>query len=121
MRHPRGGSTRVDEIGDERQEVEPPTMAGDFAGRIADSELLAIGQAGEDGARRRRQRKALIQRACRADIGRASTASATNTSISVKPADVSRDWSLVNGDNLHSSREPIHSHLITDALARQRN
>jgi hypothetical protein len=60
LRYPRCCPPRVDEIGDERQDIDSPAMASDFTRRIADTELFAIGQASENGARCRRQCKTLI-------------------------------------------------------------
>src|SRR5262245_26108566 len=51
----------------------------------------------------------------------ASTAIATNTSTSVKPARLSRASPLVDGNNLDSSCEPVDPHLIARPLMRQRN
>jgi len=89
LRHPWSGAARIDEIGDERQEVETPTVAGDVARGIAKRELLPIRQAGKDGARVARMLVATSEPIAVSET--ASTASATTTSISVKPAELPRD------------------------------
>jgi hypothetical protein len=68
-----------------------------FAGQVAANNFLAIRQAGEDGARRLHQGQPLIEGPGAAGIGRpiamsdtATTASASSTSISVKPASLRR-------------------------------
>src|SRR5262245_34611174 len=49
----------------------------------------------------------------------ATSASATSTSSSVKPA--SPDAVLVDRDNFDASCQPVDTHLVADAVARQRD